>query len=102
MRGVSHRATEEGYIGSGSLLAGTNWILTAAHVVWTDTLGGRCASRLRCISTCHGPGDVPATQVVVNPAYDGDDDDGTTWPWFKIQYVPTGVKGSKSIAVRTM
>ena len=26
-------------MGSGSLLAGSNWVLTAAHVVWSDTFG---------------------------------------------------------------
>ena len=81
--------------GSGSLLAGTNWVLTAGHVVcyensnipyqpseymvWFDTPNGRIGEAV--------------TKIVVNPTFDGNPSDGGDIALVQLANVPEGVTG---------
>ena len=85
----------EGSYGSGSLLAGTDWVLTAGHVVcyensniayqpgdytvWFDTPNGRIGEAV--------------TQIVVCPTFDGNPLDGGDIAMVKLANVPEGVTG---------
>ena len=85
----------QAYMGSGSLLAGSNWVLTAAHVVWSDTFGTPLAPSQVTVDFDLSTGrvTVPVTQVIVNPGYDGTPEDGNDLALIQLQYVPTGVTG---------
>ena len=95
--GVSGVVQIETYdsFGSGVLLAGSNFILTAAHVVWWDALNSPMPAELVEVhfDLPGGRVTVQATQVIVNPGYTGDVGDGNDLALIKLSSVPEGVTG---------
>ncbi len=87
--------TFDGSSGSGSLLAGTDFILTAAHVVcYTNSSAAYSASGFTVyFDTTGGRITVAATAIYVNSAWDGNADDGNDVALIKIASVPNGVTG---------
>ncbi|MBN1394651.1 MAG: trypsin-like serine protease, partial [Pirellulales bacterium] len=85
----------EWYSGSGSLLIDTNWILTAAHVVWSDATNQAIdASDIYvAFDLADGRVEIQATQVIVHPGFNGDAMAGNDIALVQISYVPTGVEG---------
>lgn len=81
--------------GSGTLLAGTKWLLTAAHVVCVDkTKSVVAASEITvCFDLPTGRVEVKATQVIVHSGYTGSVDGGNDLALVELQSVPTGVEG---------
>ena len=81
--------------GSGSLLVGGNWILTAAHVVWSAQLNMPLTADMVQIAFDMPTGrvTVPASQIVVNPKYTGDVTQGNDLALVQLASpAPTGAK----------
>lgn len=91
---VVMQATDGTYSGSGTLLAGTNWLLTAAHVVCA--VGSSTAVAASKITMYFdlptGRVEVPATQVIVHPSYN-DDLNINDVALVQLQFTPTGLEG---------
>ena len=88
--------TVEGSYGSGSLLAGTDYILTAAHVVCHENFqrGVPDVRTTPFISTRPTAAFAEAaTQIIVCPTFDGDPEDGGDIALIQIAAVPDGVTG---------
>ncbi len=85
-----------GELGSGSLLAGTNYILTAAHVVWWDQFGGPAPSGSVSVffDTAAGRVEMAVGDVIVHPGYTGDANDGNDLALLRLEgTLPEGVMG---------
>lgn len=85
------------FLGSGSLLAGTDWVLTAGHVCWSMTVGAPLTPDAMFVifDLPAGKVMVPVTQVVVNPGFAGSNAFlmGSDIALMKLAYVPTGAIG---------
>ncbi|MCG2682221.1 MAG: S1 family peptidase, partial [Planctomycetales bacterium] len=93
--GVVQVVTTTGSAGSGVLLAGTSYILTAAHVVWWDVMGMPLPSNSVGVffDTPAGRVLVVASQVIVHPGYTGDVTGGSDLALIRLDAVPAGVTG---------
>ncbi|MEN6459328.1 MAG: hypothetical protein ABFC63_10400 [Thermoguttaceae bacterium] len=88
------------YSGSGSLLVNGSeetgyWILTAAHVVWSEVLSTKLAASqvMVCFDTADGRVTYVAEQVIVNPGWTGLDALTDDIALIKLKEVPDGVEG---------
>jgi hypothetical protein len=82
--------------GTGTLLAGTNYILTAAHVVWWDAFNVPVPTQGVNIVfyTVNGEVERAAARIIVNPGYTGDVTQGNDIALIELaEAPPAGVTG---------
>ncbi|MEN6450154.1 MAG: trypsin-like serine protease, partial [Thermoguttaceae bacterium] len=85
------------FIGTGSLLSGTNWVLTAGHCAWSEKYNVPLVPGQLSVAFDLPAGRVvvPVTQVVVNPSFAGTANFllGGDLALLQLAFVPVGVQG---------